>query len=65
MDGGFRIGLLAELKDLGMIGTLLAVGANHSGTRVDIPHDAASFDVALFSTDFITRPGIPWGNCFG
>jgi len=25
----------------------------------------ASFDVALFSTDFITRPGIPWGNCFG
>ena len=25
----------------------------------------ARFDVALFSTDFITRPGIPWGNCFG
>ena len=25
----------------------------------------ALFDVALFSTDFITRPGIPWGNCFG
>ncbi len=40
MDGGFRIGLLAELKDLGMIGTLLAVGANHFGSRVDIPHDA-------------------------
>ena len=40
MDSGFRIGLLAELKDLGMIGTLLAVGANHSGSRVDIPHDA-------------------------
>jgi hypothetical protein len=29
------------------------------------PAPLALFDVALFSTDFITRPGIPWGNCFG
>ena len=40
MDSGFRIGLLAKLKDLGMIGALLAVGANHSRLRVDIPHEA-------------------------
>ena len=26
---------------------------------------AAHFDVALLWTGFITRPGIPWGNCYG
>ena len=25
----------------------------------------ARFDVALLWTGFITRPGIPWGNCYG
>ena len=23
------------------------------------------FDVSLLWTGFITRPGIPWGNCYG
>ena len=30
-----------------------------------IPTRSASFDVALLWTGFITRPGIPWGNCYG
>ena len=38
-DGRFRIGFLAAPEDLGMIGTLLAIGANQFGSGVDIPHD--------------------------
>ena len=30
-----------------------------------IPTRRALFDVALLWTGFITRPGIPWGNCYG
>jgi hypothetical protein len=33
--------------------------------RSSIPTRRASFDVALFLTEFTTRPGIPWGSCYG
>jgi len=29
------------------------------------PTRRASFEVALFLTEFTTRPGIPWGSCYG
>ncbi len=50
-----------------LISTVRRLGSvSHMGRRTSrILTRRASFDVALFSTDFITRPGIPWGNCFG
>ncbi len=29
------------------------------------PAERAGFDVALFLIEFIRRPGIPWGSCYG
>ena len=39
-------------------------GLRSAGRRTK-PTRRASFDVALFLTEFTQRPGIPWGSCYG